>query len=248
MNLLIDLGNSRLKWAQYGSELWHADAALLGNERNIESLFGKAWGKIAKPQRVIVCSVSSPERLTALEQWARTRWSVTAHIVCPQAEQLGVKNLYHKPQQLGADRWAALIGARGLTVAAACVVDAGTAVTVDALSAKGEFLGGAIFPGLKLLRDSLVRGTLAITADSGNISDSPGRSTEEGVAAGTLIGLAGAVERLISEYRQTLGGEMKIFLTGGDAPLLSPRLRVSSTPAPDLVLKGLARIADSLCG
>ena len=81
-----------------------------------------------------------------------SRWSVTAHIVRPQAQQLGVKNLYRKPEQLGADRWAALIGARGLTGSAACVVDAGTAVTVEALSAKGEFLGGAIFPGLHLLR------------------------------------------------------------------------------------------------
>lgn len=246
MNLLIDLGNSRLKWAQHATGVWRTDGASLDSEKNIESLFDKAWGKIAKPQRVIVCSVSSPERLNALEQWTRTRWSVTVHIVRPQVEQLGVKNFYRRPEQLGADRWAALIGARGLTAQAACVVDAGTAVTVEALSAKGEFLGGAIFPGLRLLRDSLARGTEAIPAAAGNATDCLGRSTEDGVAAGTLFGLAGAVERLIDEYRRSLGETMEIFLTGGDAPALAAQLRVSATLVPDLVLKGLARIADSL--
>jgi type III pantothenate kinase len=246
MNLLVDLGNSRLKWAQYAAGLWHSDAASLDSEKNIESLFDKAWGKIAKPQRVIVCSVSSPERSNALERWIQTRWSVTPHISLPQAEQLGVKNLYRNPQQLGADRWAALIGARGLTASAACVVDAGTAVTVEALSTKGEFLGGAIFPGLQLLRDSLARGAQAIAPAEGNAADSLARSTADGVAAGTLFGLAGAVERLLDEYRRTLGETMQIFLTGGDAPALAAQLRVPVTMVPDLVLKGLARIADRL--
>ncbi len=246
MNLLVDLGNSRLKWAQYDPGLWRVDATLLDSEKNIASLFDKAWGKIAKPQQIIVCSVSSPERLNALEYWTRTHWSVTAHIVRPQVEQLGVKNLYRKPQQLGTDRWAALIGARGLTARATCVVDAGTAVTVDVLSSQGEFLGGAIFPGLRLLRDSLVRGTQTIPAAEGNATDCLARSTEDGVAAGTLFGLAGAVERLIGEYRRTLGESMEIFLTGGDAPILATRLPMKVTSVPDLVLKGLARIVDTL--
>jgi type III pantothenate kinase len=246
MNLLIDFGNSRLKWAQHAAGLWHTDAVLLDSEKNIESLFDKAWGKIAKPQRVIACSVSSPERLNALERWTRTRWSLTAHIARPQAQQLGVKNLYRQPEQLGADRWAALIGARGVTDSAACVVDAGTAVTVEALSAGGEFLGGAIFPGLRLLRDSLARGTVAIAPAEGNAADCLARSTADGVAAGTLFGLAGAVERLLDEYRRNLGETVQIFLTGGDAPALAAHLRVPATMVPDLVLKGLARIADSL--
>lgn len=244
--LLVDLGNSRLKWAEYGDQLWRSGAALLADEKNIAALLDQAWEKITPPQRVILCSVSSPERLQGLEQWARGRWKITAHIVCAQAQQLGVKNLYRRPEQLGADRWAALIGARGLTGSAACVVDAGTAVTVDALSASGEFLGGVIFPGLRLLRESLARGTVAIGATGGNVADCLGRSTEDGVAAGTLHGLAGAVERLVAGHRQALGEPLEIFLTGGDAPVLAAHLRVQATVVPDLVLKGLARIADSL--
>ena len=106
--------------------------------------------------------------------------------------------------------------------------------------------GGTIFPGLRLLRDALVHGTEAIDAAEGDATHCLARSTADAVAAGALFGLAGAVERLIDEYRQALDGAMEVFLTGGDAPRLAPRLRVPVTPVPDLVLKGLARIADSL--
>jgi type III pantothenate kinase len=245
LNLLVDLGNSRLKWARQDAGVWRTDAAALG-EGDIVPLLDGAWSGYAAPGNVVVCSVSAPQRLRALEQWVRARWSLTARIVHPQAEQLGVKNRYRQPEQLGADRWAALIGVRGMTSSAACVVDCGTAVTVDALSRDGEFLGGAIFPGLRLLRESLVRGTEAIAAAEGDAADCLARSTEDGVAAGILFGLAGTVERLVDEYRQALGAAMEVYLTGGDAPRLAPRLRVPVTPVPDLVLRGLARIADTL--
>ena len=244
VNLLIDLGNSRLKWAEQDKDRWHTDAALLEAE-DMTPLLDRVWSGMTAPRQVVVCSVSDPRRLQTLEQWVRARWSMAPRVIRSRAEQLGVKNRYRKPEHLGADRWAALIGARGLTSSAACVVDCGTAVTVDALSAQGEFLGGVIFPGLRLLRGSLVQGTQAIKAVDGNAVDCLARSTADGVAAGTLFGLAGAVERLIHEYRRTLGDTMQVLLTGGDAPLLAPRLSVAFTPVPDLVLRGLARIADS---
>lgn len=244
MNLLIDLGNSRLKWAQHAPGLWRTGAAALDDE--MPSLLDRLWRDLDTPRKVVVCSVANPIRRQTLEQWVQTHWSVTPQIVRAQAEQLGVKNLYRQPAQLGVDRWVALIGARGLTTSAACVVDCGTAVTVDALSAEGEFLGGAVFPGLHMLRDSLVQGTAGIPVTEGDATDCLARSTADGVAAGTLFGLAGAVERLTDEYRQTLSESMKVFLTGGDAPELAARLRTANTPVPDLVLKGLARIADTL--
>lgn len=246
MNLLIDFGNSRLKWAQQAPSFWRADAVVL--EPDIASLLNRAWGKIPVPQKIILCSVARAPSLAAVETWIRTHWSIAPQIVQAQAQYLDVKNGYRQPETLGADRWAALIGARGLTTSAACVVDCGTAVTVDALSARGEFLGGVIFPGLHLLRDSLIKGTAGIgnQAATGNVKDFPPRSTADGVAAGSLLGLAGALERLIFEYRQTLGETMQVFFTGGDAPTIAARLSLPVTLEPDLVLKGLARIADTL--
>ena len=245
VNLLIDLGNSRLKWAQQDDGLWRTGAALLEAE-NMAPLLDRVWAEMTAPRQVIVCSVAAARRLQTVEQWLRVRWSIAPRIVHSQARQLDVTNGYREPEQLGADRWAALIGARGLTRLAACVVDCGTAVTVDALSSSGVFLGGVIFPGLRLLRGSLVQGTQAIKTVEGNSVDCLARSTADGVAAGTLFGLAGAVERLINEYRRTLGDTTQVLLTGGDAPLLAPRLSVAFAPVPDLVLRGLARIANSL--
>jgi len=245
VNLLIDLGNSRLKWAQHEAGRWRTDAALLETE-DMAPLLDRLWSGMTAPRQVVVCSVSDPRRLQTLEQWVRARWSMVPRVIRSQAQQLGVRNLYREPEQLGADRWAALIGARGMTSSAACVVDCGTAVTVDALSAQGEFLGGVIFPGLRLLRDGLARGTVGVRITDGSDADCLARSTADGVAAGTLFGLVGAVERLIHEYRRTLGATMQVLLTGGDGPQLVPRLSVAVTPVPDLVLKGLARIADTL--
>jgi type III pantothenate kinase len=245
LNVLIDLGNSRLKWAEQDPGLWRTGAAPLAGA-DFGALLDEAWKKISTPRKVVVCSVSAPQRLHALEQWIRTRWSVAPHVLRPRPEQLGVKNGYRDPSQLGADRWAALIGARGLITAAVCIVDCGTAVTVEALSADGEFLGGAVLPGLRLARESLAHGTESIGATDGDAADCLARTTADGVAAGTLFGLAGAVDRLLEEYRRTLGGTAQVFLTGGDAPLLAPRLRTTVTLEPDLVLKGLARVADTL--
>jgi type III pantothenate kinase len=245
MNLLVDLGNSRLKWALQDAGLWRVDAATW-EDGDIAPLLDRLWGGMASPRRVIVCSVAESRRLQMLEQWLRAHYALVPYLLRSQVEQLGVKNRYHDPAQLGADRWAALIGARGLTAGAACIVDCGTAVTVDALSAAGEFLGGAIFPGLRLLRDSLVRGTAGVKLVGSSDADSLARSTAEAVAAGTLFGLAGAIERLIHEHHCRLGEAMQVLLTGGDAPRLAPRLSVAFTPVPDLVLRGLARVADTL--
>src|SRR3989344_7683092 len=118
MNLLIDLGNSRLKWAQQAPGLWRPEAALL--EHAMPSLLDKLWRDMDAPQKIVMCSVSTSERMHALEKWVQARWSVAPRIVRAQAEQLGVRNRYRQPEQLGVDRWGALIGARGRTRSAAC--------------------------------------------------------------------------------------------------------------------------------
>jgi type III pantothenate kinase len=243
--LLIDLGNTRLKWAQQTDGDWHTDAAVLAGY-DVVSLLDKAWRVLPAPEQIVISSVSSPETLKTVTRWIERNWSIAPHILHAQAEQLGVKSRYTDPTTLGVDRWAALIAVRGLTSSPACIIDCGTAVTVDALSADGEFLGGVIFPGLHLLRSSLTRGTQGIKVADGNEAECLARSTADGVAAGALFGLVGALENLIQEYRKTLGEGMQVFLTGGDAPRLAPRLKEAVTQTPDLVLKGLARVADSL--
>ena len=245
MSLLVDLGNTRMKWVLSAPGEWRP-AARLREGRSTETLLDEVWSRLASPSKVVVASVARAEVLQALERWVIGRWSCRVHVARPQAELLGVKNGYHRPETLGADRWAALIAARRLVSGAACVVDCGTALTIDALASDGRFLGGVIFPGLGVLKTSLVEATGGIPETSGCGADCVARSTEDAVAAGTQFGLAGAIERILNEYRGQLGSDMKVLLTGADAPVVVPKLAQPVHEVPDLVLKGLAIIAEEV--
>ena len=243
MNLLVDLGNSRLKWAQAGPQHWETGAETIPTE-GFSALLDRLWGQAAAPERVVVSSVHGPQRERLLHDWLVRHWTIAPQFIRAQAQQLGVTNRYRDPAALGADRWAALIAARHASPSAQCVVDCGTAVTVDALSADGEFLGGAILTGLHAMRAGLLADTQGIRSVDGTEDTCLARGTGDGVAAGSLFGLAGAIERVVAEQRRTLGANARALLTGGDAPRLLPLLSGPITHAPNLVLQGLKLIAE----
>lgn len=241
MNLLIDLGNSRIKWAQATPHSWETHAALLP-PRDLSPLLDEKWGMLPSPQQVLAASVVDGRRYQELERWIDAHWARPVQRVRAEREFLGVKNHYRDPGSLGADRWAALIAARNLCRAAACVISCGTAVTIDALSAEGEFLGGVILPGLRIQRMGLMEATAGIREIAGDDTSCLARSTADGVAAGTLFGLVGAVERVLAEQTARLG-TMEILITGADASLVMARTKLAVREVPDLVLRGLALIA-----
>lgn len=243
MDLFIDLGNSRLKWARREGDRWESEAAPLRTE--LAELLEQAWGSGPRPARVVVASVADAARRAALAAWVAARWSLEPRFVVARAEQCGVRNSYLEPERLGADRWAALIGARALGSGAACVADCGTAVTIDALTADGLFAGGVILPGVRLQRAVLAERTAGVRALDGDETSCLARRTADAVAAGTVYGIAGAIERVWRELEEALGEEMALYLTGGDADAIAGRLSRPFHPVPDLVLRGLERIADA---
>lgn len=246
MRLLIDLGNTRLKWARSGAGEWRVGAAAYG-EHDLNVLLDEVWSQFTAPTAVVMVSVGAQDARRVIEQWIQSRWDVRVRHVVAQPQQLGVINRYRDPAALGADRWVALIGARGaLPASAACVVDCGTAVTIDALTAQGEFAGGVIVPGLALLRTALARGTAGIGAAEGDETSCLARSTADAVAAGTVYGLAGAIERVCHEFERALDEPVKLLITGGDADRIAGHLNRPARRIPDLVLKGLERIATTL--
>jgi type III pantothenate kinase len=242
MNLLIDLGNSRLKWAVQDPESWQT--GVLDHWHDVERELDRAWGSIT-PSRVVMSSVADGEMTGRVQRWILQRWSLTPASVVAVPEQLGVRNGYEHPSQLGSDRWAALVAARALFQGRLCIVDCGTAVTIDALSEAGEFMGGTILPGLATMRRSLAAST-SLVPSPGRDRNCLARSTDDGVAAGTRFALAGAVDRLLEEYEHVLGVPMPVILTGGDAETLRADLHYPAQLAPDLVLRGIALIATVL--
>jgi len=246
MRLLVDLGNTRLKWVMSGVGTWQPAALELRSAAPEEALT-EAWGDLPAPRAVVAVSVAAAAATEALERWVHARWGIETHWVRAQAEQLGVVNRYREPSALGADRWVALIGARAeFPDSACCVVDCGTAVTVDALTAQGEFLGGVILPGLTLSRSALLQGTAGIRVHEGSEVSCLARTTADAVAAGTLYALTGGIERICAEFEQELGQSMKLVVTGGDADRIAARLTRPVRRVPDLILRGLERIADHL--
>lgn len=244
MNLLVDMGNTCIKWAvaDRPDSLQMRSASY---QLELPLLLDRYWRALAPPRRLVVASVVAAEQVHQLKDWVAARWAVPVSVLQAQRQMLGVKNSYGRPEALGSDRWAALIAAWQLIHSAACVIDCGTAVTVDALSSDGEFLGGVILPGISLMRSSLLAHTAGIRTVEAETTDCLGRSTAQGVAAGTLFGLAGGIERIVDEHRRVLGSELRILLTGGAAGTLMPYLRYPLVHIPDLVLRGLALIAEA---
>jgi len=242
MNLLFDLGNSRCKWALADPALRPGGAFAYGD--HFVRRLGQELQSLARPQRVLVSCVTHAERAAQLADWIREHWGLAAQMIVAQAQQCGVRNLYEPPERLGADRWAALLAARARQHGAVCVVDCGSAVTVDALDDQGVFRGGVILPGLAMQRAALQQGTAGIGASSASGVSCLSRNTGDAVAAGTRIGLAGAIDRIIECQVRALGQVPAVLITGGDANELHPLLQHPSIPVPELVLEGLAQIAD----
>lgn len=239
MKLVVDIGNSRLKWSTVDDGPWHPGQSV-ALEKDLGSLFDSCWRDMDPPESALVANVSGQDTAERLRTWMRERWCIEPEFFRSSARYDGMTSSYKNPAQLGCDRWAALIGARAIGLQGAlCVVDCGTAITVDALDQLDRFLGGVIFPGIDLIQHSLLTGTVDIAENRAEFKQVLGTSTAEAVAGGSVVGVAGAIDRILSEMRTVLE-DPKLYITGGDAMLLRPMLSFPLQYEPDLVLLGLA--------
>jgi len=250
MILLIDAGNSRIKWAcLVGGVIQSGEPVPGGAELSSDiRALSLAWAPLPRPDRVLAVNVRGGDFAAALSSWAAENWQRSIEFITAQPQARGVVNGYREPQLLGADRWAALIAARRIVRGPVCVIDCGTAVTLDAMRRDGRHLGGVIIPGLGLMDRLLVEGTQGIrvlVAHSSRDDLSPfATDTGEAVRIGSLYAVVSAIERIVRDLRKALGRNLRCVVTGGDADRVLPRLSGRSDHQPELVLKGLAVIAE----
>lgn len=230
--LCLDCGNTRLKWGLRNNGEWQDQGSLA---------LAEIAGLAVAAERIVACNVAGAAGRHAIERLAASL-GVSLAWVRAKDRQCGVTNGYEHPEQLGADRWAALIGARSLQEAACLVVNAGTATTVDLLDGDGRFRGGMILPGLTMMREALVAGTAELPMAPGELRLLP-TNTFDAIASGCLAATAGAIERMF----ETLAGmpDALCLLSGGAAPIVAPALRIAHRRVDNLVLEGLARIAEA---
>jgi type III pantothenate kinase len=239
--LAIDAGNSRVKWGWYesgGAGGWSGIATVSLIEFAASSDHVNPFSVTHdNPARIVISNVAGEGAHQLLVNWTSV-FETEPLWLRGEARACGVTNGYEKPDQLGPDRWAALIAARALEPGRAClVVNAGTATTVDALSAAGEFLGGLILPGIDLMRFVLHEHTGRLPLKEGRFVKTP-RNTIDAIESGCRHAQAGAVERM----HRAMGGKLSCLVSGGGGKALIERLDLPCRYVENLVLEGLARI------
>jgi type III pantothenate kinase len=244
--LLVDVGNSRVKWAR-------CERGVLGAQQAADhaawtvSEWRAALFAGAAVERVLAASVAGGASVVALDEAARAATGHGIERVTTQREAAGVVNGYADPGLLGVDRWLAAIGGYRRAGGACVIVDIGTAATVDVVASDGRHRGGYIVPGPRLMVASLLHGTSDLA--SFHATSPPGvgpvfaDNTRDAIERGCRVALAAWVDRCVADAGKLLGTTPRLLLTGGALPEVRPYLEARGEEVPDLVLQGLARVA-----
>ncbi len=233
--MLIDAGNSGLKWAVVEDGQWHAQG------RCDYADWSSLQAQLTTGIRCFIASVTNAANETRLAALLEAAGMDSIWLKAEPAFK-DLLNTYLNPQQLGVDRWMGLIGARQRTRGPALVVSVGTAMTVDSLSADGVFLGGVIVPGVTLMRQSLLQGTAQVAAAAGRWQAFP-RTTADAVQSGIVAALCGAIQLQYASLKEAAGTAPLCLLTGGDAGVVLPHLAIPVEQVPALILEGIDIVA-----
>ena len=249
--LALDVGNTRLKWGLYdrpepGATLLQSGAVFL---ENIDQLAEGEWKNLPQPDHMLGCVVAGEAIRRRVEEQMEI-WDIPPRWVVPAATEAGVTNGYDHPTRLGADRWVAMIGAYA-RMRQQCPVDAprplvlvmvGTAVTVEAIDARGQFMGGFILPGHGIMLRALESGTAGLRVPTGDVTPFP-TNTSDALTSGGTYAIAGAVERMVQHVRQHCGAEPLNIMTGGAGWKMLPSMGVQVELVESLIFDGLLEIA-----
>lgn len=236
--IVVDVGNSRIKWGLCSSELVWSTASLPPDDADAWQKQWHEW-KLQRTQEWIVAGVH-PARRDALVAWLKGRADSVR--VLASSKQLPITIELEHADKVGIDRLLNAVAAnrRRQEHVAAILIDAGSAVTVDYLDGNGAFRGGTIFPGFRLMARALHEYTALlpiVDMDEGALP--PGTTTVHAIQAGVFNAVLGGIERLIVEYQHRYPTAFEIYLTGGDAKALAPRLRHSVHVWPEMTLEGI---------
>ena len=205
MNLLVDIGNTRLKWAVLQDNGLIPGRTLVNQHITRHALI-ETWKMPTPPERLAIASVSRAPLLDLVQSVAIELWPAIEIVhVKSQAFAFGVYNAYQQPEKLGVDRWLALVAVRNHYQLPACIVDCGTAITVDLIDVEGKHQGGLISPGLTLMKKSLATGTEALQYHETHYDFGPANFTEAAIYSGTLFAAVGLIEHVLKTQSNAMG-------------------------------------------
>lgn len=243
MKLFLDRGNSGVKWGAHDDSGWVSEGRLALDERG--HVPDVELQRLPQPSAAWLASVARDERDAVLVEQLEAAWKLTLRRITTSASAAGVRCAYAEPSRLGVDRWLGVLAGYqpGITT---IVIDAGTAITIDAVGPDGEHRGGLIAPGIGLMRRALYTQTDRIP-DEGEVDvELLGRDTRSAVSGGVLQACAGFIDRVAGQLLETSGPQARCLLTGGDAARLQPLLQTGVDIRPRLILEGMLRAADDM--
>ena len=247
--LLLDVGNTRLKWGIAENGEIHRTGSIT-QKKIRENGLGALTTRLPRDvEAAIASNVAGNTFATRLAGVVGAHCGCDLHFAKTERTAFGISNSYKQPRRMGVDRWVAMIGAWAEVQSACLVVDAGTAVTIDALDEDGCHIGGQILPGVALMAAALAQHTSDILptkpAAAGAFEGSAifANNTRNAVGSGALSAVTGAVERAIRTLRSN-AYDASLVLTGGDASRILSALDESPLHRPNLVLQGLVQMLE----
>jgi type III pantothenate kinase len=246
MILTVDVGNSRVKWAQWQAEVIVARGVATYRADNITDAFDGLFLAIEPPSQVFAVCVASEAVRQALSDWVRRHWQLDVQFLKTEKQYQNIINAYQNPEHHGADRWAAVIaGSQSFPDTAVCVISAGTAITFDLIDKNGRHLGGYILPSYVTMHTALLGDTANVVSavnarfninNNKNIPD----NTDDAVNAGLHKMLQAGIRELCQFAQESIDGSMQIIVTGGFAKtILSYPNMPTMHHKPDLVMQGM---------
>jgi type III pantothenate kinase len=239
MILLLDVGNTRVKWA-WLEYLDIAPAGAVAHDATHRSWQAEIEADGHRPTRIVAANVAGAGFARALTRWSAVRFGLEPELILAQDSHCGVVNSYPRPATLGVDRWLGMIAAWKSAPRATCIVASGTALTVDTLDAAGRHCGGLVLPGVQMMSEA--RAALGADPALTPAAELPGLAAF-GPTQSIPVTLAAVADRSVAELGARIGAPPRVLLTGGDAGLLEPYLASAVEVVPDLVLTGLAIVA-----
>jgi type III pantothenate kinase len=248
--LLMDVGNSRIKWGVLDGGGIRRTGHIARRRIAGQGLQVLTTRLPRRVDDVLISNVAGTTFATRLSGVVAAHCGCEVRFAHTARSGWGVTNAYRQPRRMGVDRWVALVGAWSERRSACLVVDAGTAITIDALDDSGHHLGGQIIPGMTMMTHALAASTDGIpevgpltgrgSADAAMFA----RTTATAVREGARNAVAGAIDRAFRVLRAA-GGEPSVILTGGDASRILGALSEPPLHRPHLVLQGLAHMLDN---
>ena len=248
--LLIDIGSSAFKWSILQQGKLGAVESVLHAEIQLTDYLDVAWRELPVPQSIVVSLVGQDSLFATLATWCDQHWQQSVECITSQATLLGVSNAYTEPSQLGSDRWLGLLLAHHQYPGNSCIVNCGTALTIDVINADGAHLGGMILPGRYMMQTCLYDRSAGIARalqhdiDAETTHNLLATDTHSALAIGSLYAAVSLIDRFCVDIEAELQTPVQCLITGGDARDTQELLQCQTIYVDNMVLQGLALLCE----